>query len=173
MNSKTSIEQDQTIDELAAEVEEEQGGKISERKRQFALLKLTDPSKSNTQLAKDVGAKPTTAKQTGYQLANDPKVLALQAKIKDLELFGVVTINPTLIKNGLLKEAVEAKDSRDRRGAWDSLAKSEGMYKETVVHHNFESDQEFLKKLEKELGTEAAKIAAIELGLDWIEQARG
>jgi len=43
------------------------------------------------------------------------------------------------------------------------------MFKEIVEHHNFESDQEFLKKLETELGTEAAKIAAIELGLQWDE----
>jgi len=47
------------------------------------------------------------------------------------------------------------------------LAKSEGMFKEIVEHHNFESDQEFLKKLETELGPEAARVAAEELGLDW------
>jgi len=155
------------IQDIADDVSKDIGKKISPKKRDFALLKMTNPGKSNTQLAKDVGANPATAKQTGYQLANDLAVIALQEKLEELSLFGSVTINPALIKNGLLKEAVQANDSRDRRGAWDSLAKAEGMYKETVIHHNFESDQEFLKKLEIELGTEAAKIAAIELGLDW------
>ena len=159
----------QTIDKVAAEIEQGVGGKISERKRQFALLKMTNPGKSNTQLAKDVGANPATAKQTGYQLANDPKVLALQEKLEAVMDFPIDENNLTvdLITKGLAKEAIEADNSRDRREAFHLLGKSKGMFKEVIEHRDLRADEEFLQDMKDQLGPEAARVAAEELGLDW------
>jgi len=104
------------IQALADEVSKDIGKKISPKKRDFALLKATQPGLNNTDITREI-ADTKHPKQDGYKLANDPAVIALKDKIDKLQLFGMVEINPTLIKNGLLKEAVEVKDSRDRRGA--------------------------------------------------------
>ena len=94
MNSKTSIEQDQTIDELAAEVEEEQGGKkVSQVKRDFAVLKVMSPGKSNAQIAREVGTYAQPAKM-GHQLAHDPSVNALQEKLEAVMDFPINESNP-------------------------------------------------------------------------------
>jgi len=154
------------IQDIADDVSKDIGKKISPKKRDFALLKAIEPDMTNTDIAKQI-ANTKHPTQDGYKLAVDPSVQALVEKYQEVIQFSRFKVDPEFIKSGWMKEVLEAKDSRDRRGALDSLAKSEGMFKEIVEHHNFESDQEFLKKLETELGSEAAKIAAIELGLDW------
>ena len=159
----------QNLDDIAKEIEQEQGGKVTQRKRQFALLKVTQPGKSNAQLAKDMGTNPSTAKQAGYQLAHDPKVKALQEKIEAVMNFPINEENLTtdMIAKGLAKEAFEASNSRDRREAYHLLGKSKGMFKEVIEHRDLRADEEFLQELADQLGPDAARKAADELGLDW------
>jgi len=54
---------EKSINELCQEVEQ-QNGKINQKKRDFALLKLQHPCQSNADLTRQVGAKPSSAKQT-------------------------------------------------------------------------------------------------------------
>jgi len=154
------------IQDIADDVSKDIGKKISPKKRDFALLKAIEPDMTNTDIARQI-ADTKYPKQDGYKLAADPGVQALVEKYQAVMQFSRFKVDPEFIKAGWMKEALEAQDSRDRRGALDSLAKSEGMFKEIVEHHIFESDQEFLKKLENAFGPEAAIIAAEELGLDW------
>jgi len=154
------------IQDIADDVSKDIGKKISPKKRDFALLKAIEPDMTNTDIARQI-ADTKHPTQDGYKLANDAQVQALVEKYQEVMQFSRFKVDPEFIKAGWMREVLEAQDSRDRRGALDSLAKSEGMFKEIVEHHIFESDQEFLKKLEKAFGSEAATIAADELGLDW------
>ena len=158
-----------TIDELAAEVEKEQGGKkVSQVKRDFAVLKVMSPGKSNTQIAREVGTYAQPAKM-GHQLARDPSVNALQEKLEAVMDFPIDENNLTtdMITKGLAKEAIEADNSRDRREAFHLLGKSKGMFKEIIEHRDLRADEEFLQDMKDQLGPEAARVAAEELGLDW------
>jgi hypothetical protein len=162
------------VDTLASEVEQEQGGKISQVKRDFAVKKVTNPGLSNAQIAREVANYAQPGKM-GHQLAHDPKVLALQAKIEEYihEVYqcgSSIEIDEAFIKNGLLREAVTANHSRDRRGALELLGKAEGIFKEVVEHRDLSADDEFLQNIKETFGEEAARIAAEELGLEWDEE---
>ena len=160
------------INELAAEIEEKHG-KMSQVKRDFAVKKVTNPGLSNAQIAREVANYAQPGKM-GHQLAHDPKVIALQEKIEGYmqEVYQCgtsINIDEKFIKNGLLREAVTAGHSRDRRGALELLGKAEGIFKETVIHKELSTDDEFLQKIKDTFGIEAARVTAEELGLEFNE----
>ena len=155
------------INKLTSEVEKDMG-KISQVKRDFAVEKVVSPGKSNSQIAREVGTY-TQPDKMGWQLSNDPKVLALTEKIKEVVEFPVGEDNLTvdMVTKGLAKEAFEASNSRDRREAFHLLGKSRGMFRDVVEIKPVMSDADFLKKVEKDLGKNVAAEMADNLGLTY------
>lgn len=152
-------------------VEERIGKKISPQKREFTLLYFTKGNKA--QAARDIGIKETSAKQRGYQMANDDDVKTLLEELESIDM-DMSEVTEDTIKKGILKEAVGADASRDRLNAWQMLGKTKGMFVDVQENRNPErdlDDKKLLDEIEQEFGKEARNKAAIDLGHDVDEES--
>ena len=93
-------------------------------------------------------------------MAMRPEIQSLVEAIKD---YSTTILSDEFVKAGLLKEALTAKDSRDRREALHLLGKTSGMFKDTVETISKVSDEELIDSIKREFGEDAAKKAKEEL----------
>lgn len=142
------------------EIAESTGYEYSEREKAYALHRATGKNKSEA--ARLAGYAESHARQQGYNLSQDPKIIEM---VDALQQYQSSLVTEDLIQGGLLKEALTADNSRDRKGAWDSLAKTKGMFKDvSEVTHQDKTDIDLLQKIEDQFGKEARKEAEFKLG---------
>lgn len=143
-------------------VEEKTGEEFTQQEKTFALNLVKTGNKSEA--ARLSGTPAGSAGQRGYEMANDPAVAVL---IAELSKYSASLISEDMIKSGILKEALSADNSRDRREAFHLLGKTKGLFKDVVEQTvTNKPDDELIAALEKEFGPEAADKARAELGLD-------
>lgn len=153
-------------DKLASiinEVEAEQDKPYTEREKSYALHLATTGNQSEA--AKAAGYGGEHVRQQGHKMSKDPRI---QALVESVQQYSTDIITDDFIKQGLLKEAMEADNSRDRREALHLIAKTRGMMRDVVEQTNVTklTDEEYLDKVEQQLGKEARQRAAEELGID-------
>ncbi len=91
----------------------------------------------------------------------------IKQRIEELraETFDIEKLTPGDIKKGLLKEAVNAKSSRDRTSAWKLLGNIHNLFSERheIVNASKE-DQLLIADIQKQFGDEAAIRASEQMG---------
>ena len=142
-------------------IEAETGREYTDKEKVYALHYVTSGNKAES--ARQAGYSDVTARQRGHELSLDPDI---QLLVDGLKKYQSSVITEDFIKAGLLKEALTADQSRDRREALHLLAKNKGMMKDVVEQTTITKDDEtLLDEIEKRFGNEARDKAAIELGL--------
>ena len=145
---------------IIKELEQETGAKYTESDQRFALELVRTGNQSEA--ARQAGASKQRASQTGREMAQDPDIQRLVAEINK---YSTIEITEEFIKSGLMKEAVTADNSRDRREALHLLGKTKTMFKDGIdATVRPETNAELISRIEKEFGQEAADKARLELG---------
>jgi phage terminase small subunit len=135
---------------------------LSETKAAFALHLATTGNKAAA--ARAAGYEGEHARQRGHRMALDPEVQEAVAKIQE---FTAVEITEDFIKSALMREALQAGGSRDRREALHLLGKTKGMFKDVVEQTNMSGDlTTLIQEARKTLGDDIADRMAEELGLE-------
>ena len=97
-------------------------------------------------------------------MAKDPNIAVL---VQEVMKYSTIEITEDFIKSGLMKEAVTADNSRDRREALHLLGKTKTMFKDGIdATVRPETNAELIQRIEREFGQEAADKARLELGED-------
>ena len=143
---------------IIKDLENETGIEYTDKEKTFALNLVKTSNQSEA--ARASGASPQRAGQTGREMAMRPEIQSLVEAIKD---YSTAILSDEFVKAGLLKEALTAKDSRDRREALHLLGKTSGMFKDTVETISKVSDEELIDSIKREFGEDAAKKAKEEL----------
>ena len=103
---------------IIKELEQETGAKYTESDQRFALELVRTGNQSEA--ARQAGASKQRASQTGREMAQDPDIQRLVAEINK---YSTIEITEDFIKSGLMKEAVTADNSRDRRKPYTCLVR--------------------------------------------------
>ena len=152
---------DNQIDNIINEIEQDSGKEYSDKQKVYALNYVKSGNK--TESARQAGYSNNSAYQRGHEMSLDPDI---QLLVDELKKYQASVITEDFIKAGLLKEALTADQSRDRREALHLLAKNKGMMKDVVEQTTItKDDATLLDEIEKRFGREARDKAAIELGL--------
>ena len=144
---------------IIKDLEAQNGQEFSDKDKAYALTLVKTDNQSEA--ARAAGASPQRAGQTGREMAMRPEIQSLVTAIRD---YSTSILSEEFVKAGLLKEALTAKDSRDRREALHLLGKTSGMFKDTVENVARSSDEELLEAIRKEFGEDAANKAREEIG---------
>ena len=116
------------LSKIIKDLEAETGAEFGDREKAFALHLATDPSNAAA-AARKAGVPESYARQEAYKMANDPNI---QRLIDEVSKCKTDQIDDAWIKSGLLKEAVLADTSRDRREALHLLGKTKGLFKDVI-----------------------------------------
>lgn len=148
------------LSKIIKDIEDETGTQYSTRERTFALAVVSGENRADA--ARKAGVPDGSASQRGYEMGNDPEI---QRLIDEVSKFKTDQIDDNWIKSGLLKEAVQADTSRDRREALHLLGKTKGLFKDVIEQTTHDvTDDELIERIRSEFGNEAADKAIIELG---------
>lgn len=120
---------------------------------------------NQTRAAKLAGYAPKSAHVQGHRAIMDDKVKARLDELKAAD-YDVREITPELIKKGFLKEALSADHPRDRKAAWDSLARCEAMFTDNTSTTDARSVKDILAALRGHLPEEALASLAQRFGVD-------
>lgn len=150
------------LSQIISELENQTGREYTPQERAFALNLVKTGNKSEA--ARASGSSARAAGQRGYEMANDPEIAAL---VREIMKYSSIEVTEDFIKSGLMKEAVTADNSRDRREALHLLGKTKTMFKDGVdATVRPETNADLITRIEKEFGKEAADKARLELGDD-------
>ena len=147
---------------IISELEQETGREYTPEERAFALTLVNTGNKTAAALA--AGRPERSAAQRGQEMAKDPEIAAL---VQEVMKYSAIEVTEDFIKSGLMKEAVTADNSRDRREALHLLGKTKTMFKDGIdATVRPETNADLISRIEKEFGKEAADKARLELGDD-------
>lgn len=120
---------------------------------------------NRTKAALRAGFEPRSAYNTGYRLMKDDEIKRRIDELKNSD-YDVREITPELIKKGFLKEALSADHPRDRKAAWDSLARCEAMFTDNTSTTDARSVKDILAALRGHLPEEVLAGMAERFGVD-------
>ena len=150
------------IPSVIKDLENRNGHDYSEREKVYALTLVNTDNQSEA--ARQAGSSHQRAGQTGSEMAKDPRIQELVEAIKS---YSTDVITDDFIKAGILKEALEADNSRDRREALHLLGKTKGLFRDVIDQRITDKpDTDLVEDIRRELGEEAGERARKELGLD-------
>lgn len=146
---------------IISELEQETGREYTPEERAFALT-LVNTGGNKTAAALAAGRPERSAAQRGQEMAKDPEIAKL---VDEIMKYSTIEITEDFIKSGLMKEAVTADSSRDRREALHLLGKTKTMFKDGIdATVRPDTNADLISRIEKEFGKEAADKARLELG---------
>ena len=142
------------------DLEVETGTEYTPQETAYALELVSTGNKSSA--ARAAGASEVRAAQTGYEMSNDPEI---QRLVDEIRRYSTSIITDDFIKAGLLREALGADNSRDRREALHLLGKHKRLFADVIEQTNTDrTDQEIVDAIRSEFGDAAADKAITELG---------
>lgn len=119
---------------------------------------------NRTKAAIRAGFEPRSAYNTGYRLMKEDEIKQRIEELKNAD-YDVREITPDLIKKGFLREALTADHPRDRKAAWDSLARCEAMFTENVNQGTTKDMKLILEQLRGVLSEEQRSKLARQFGV--------